>query len=128
MGTGWMVRVSNLGRGERFLFCQKRPHRLWGPSSLLIKGLTTHIHLANRLRLSGSIPLLLLQASMAWILTVLSLRTPYSLQGSLMQITCSSESRVPTYQNTCCHNPEVQNMYIIIPSNRIPFLFVNFLC
>jgi hypothetical protein len=30
LDTGWAVRVSNPGKGERFFFSIRRPYRLWG--------------------------------------------------------------------------------------------------
>ena len=38
VGTGWMIRGSNSGRGKRFLSSPKRPNPLWGPTSPLLKG------------------------------------------------------------------------------------------
>ena len=35
LATGWKVRGSNTGRGEIF---RTRPHRPWGPPSLLYNG------------------------------------------------------------------------------------------
>jgi hypothetical protein len=42
--------------------------RRWGPPRILFIGiiLTTHVHLASRLRMSGGLPVLPLYAVMAW--------------------------------------------------------------
>jgi hypothetical protein len=39
IATGWTVRGSNPGGGEIF---RSRPHRLWGPPSLLYNGYRGH--------------------------------------------------------------------------------------
>jgi len=38
LDTGWTVRVSNPGKGERFFFFIICPYRLWGPSRLIFSG------------------------------------------------------------------------------------------
>jgi hypothetical protein len=36
--TGWMIQVSNPGRGYSFISSPKRPDKFWGPPSLLLVG------------------------------------------------------------------------------------------
>ena len=67
--TVWTIWGSISGRGNRFYSSQKRPDRLWRPTSLLFSGchflfspskirrswseLYTHLHVVSRLRMSG---------------------------------------------------------------------------
>ena len=76
---GLAIRGSNSGLGEIFS-SEQRPHRLWCSTSFLLSAyrysfrvwsdrgetLTTHLHVAARLGMSGAIPLLLLYAFLTW--------------------------------------------------------------
>ena len=59
--TNWTFQASDPGV-PRNIRSPKCPHRLWGPPSLLPNGqrsgvkLTTHLHVAARLRISSTIP------------------------------------------------------------------------
>ena len=76
---GWVIWVSNPGRGKRQLFSPKSPDYLWNlqnsysvdtdahSSEISSSGvkLKTHLDLVLRLRRSGAIPLILLSVFLA---------------------------------------------------------------
>jgi hypothetical protein len=53
--TGRSFRVSNPGRGKRFFYVLKRPHRFWGPPSPLASRFVKICELVQKLKREGGV-------------------------------------------------------------------------
>jgi hypothetical protein len=96
--VGWTIEGSNPGRAKRYVQSPKKsPDRLWGPYSVLFNGyggsfrevkrsgvkLTIHLRLVPRLRMSGTIPLLLHIILLYWPVWLYRIGPCYLINGTI---------------------------------------------